>query len=152
MQIQALDLTNIQKQRVLEIFYYVYFRKIIIKNICLIQVKNRAWSPSLLPFPPSRFLHRTVLYCTVLYSPLFILQKLTCFESHGPGETASRHAPQSSSPLSRLLSLLRAESSCKVVFTWLHDSKKRPGILDTWTLLKRTTAQDKITMKRNQST
>ena len=40
-------------------------------------------------------LYCTVLYCTVLSSPLlsspllFILQKLTCFESHGPSETAS---------------------------------------------------------------
>ena len=42
--------------------------------------------PSLLPFPPSHFLHCTVLYCTVLYTsgevrPGFILLMLTCVES-----------------------------------------------------------------------
>ena len=71
----------------MNIFENEYIRVKIFEYIFIL-VKNRAWSPSL-PFPsPSCFLHRTVLYCTVLLyctllsSPLlFILQKLTCFES-----------------------------------------------------------------------
>ena len=144
-----------------------------------IQVKNQAWSPSsLLPFfPPSRFLHRTVLYCTVLYctllsSPLlFILQKLTCFESLTG--LARLHPDMLLSLLCRsrdslvfFESRIHAESSSHGCTTRKNEKtaneSRNSGILDLdpghWTLdtghwtLHSVATQDKITMKRNQST
>ena len=108
-----------------------------------IQVKHRAWSPSLLPsvmFFTSyctvlycTVLYCTVLYCTVLYSPLlFILQKLTCFESL---TGRARLHPDT------LLSLLRRSRDSLVfliesrLHARLEKTKKRPildpGHLDT---------------------
>ena len=44
----------------------------------LIQVKNRAWSPSLLPFPSLRHVFYIVLYCTVLYCTVLYCTVLYC--------------------------------------------------------------------------
>ena len=99
-------------------------------------------------------LYCTVLYCTVLYSPLlsspllFILQKLTCFESL---TGRARLHPD------MLLSLLRRSRDSlvfsKVVFTQscLHmaaqlektaDESRNSGILHHCTLLQHRTIQD----------
>ena len=133
-----------------------------------IQVKNRAWSPSLLPFPSLChvfyiILYCTVLYCTLLSSPLlFILQKLTCFESltgraRLHPDTLLSLLRRSHDSLVFFESRLHAESSSQLEKTKkTADESRNSGIhwtLDTghWTLHSVAT-QDKITMKRNQST
>ena len=125
---------------------------LILPTIDFIHKKNRDWSfPSSLPFPSLLrhifyiVLYCTILYYTVLYCTMYYVLCTMYYVLSSPGSSSisksllvsrvSRaeprmHADMLFSLLSRLLSLIRAESSRKVVFTWLNDSKKqkkRPG-------------------------